>query len=441
MNEELPSRKSLLNYSLIALPLAFAGLPLYIHMPDFYTREFGINIGVLGLILLIIRTIDAVQDPFIGYISDRIRSKRPALIYAGGMLLISGLAGLSFGPPLTEISAFWFALFMLLATTGFSIVTINMNMLGGFWKKDPHQRVRVSSWREGFGLIGLLIAALLPTLLQIQFEDKTSFSILFLGFAILVIPAFVLFRRFMIDFQTLESSPIEPNSSSFSLFLILAGQERSFFLICFLSYLAASIPAALVLFFIRDYLEAEAFSGVFLALYFISGAAFMGMWARVTKKYGSYRTWACVMVLSIIAFGGAAFLSPGDIVAYGLICIMSGVVLGADLALPPAITAGRIERKAQEKQATQYYAALAFLPKLALALAAGLSFIALENVGFKADDNNSEEALQMLLIIYAIVPCVIKTISSLLLWKLIKQEGQNNEIFERNINHGNSSIS
>lgn len=441
MNDSALDIKSLLNYSLIAAPLAFAGLPLYMHLPDFYTREFGISIGALGIILLVIRLIDAVQDPLIGYLSDKNERHRSLVIYAGITSLTIGMGGLCLGPPVSSISKAWFCVFMLFATTGFSIVTININMLGGFWKEISDQRVKISSWREGFGLLGLLIAALMPALLQNSFSDKTSFIVLFCAFCLLMAIAFIFFRRFMREMKSVEFADKNTSNNSFALFSILAGREKLFFIVCFLSYLSASIPAVLVLFFIRDYLNEEALSGIFLALYFISGALFIGIWIKLSEKYGPYKAWFLSMVLSVTTFLGAAFLSEGDALAYGIICILSGIALGADLALPPAIIAGRIQTNSHQNQKTQYYAALGFLPKITMALAAGASFLALETAGFEADSTNSKEALRALIVIYAIVPCLIKAVSAALLWNLTKQEGHNNETIERDTNHGTTHIS
>lgn len=440
MNEAAPDIKSLLNYSMIAVPLAFVGLPLYMHLPDFYTREFGISIGALGIMLLIIRLIDAVQDPFIGYVSDKSDNRRLFVIYTGIISLIIGMAGLCFGPPVSKISAVWFCTFMILATTGFSIVTINMNTLGGFWKENADQRVKISSWREGFGLLGLLLAAIMPAVLKNYFSDKMSFMVLFFVFVFLVVTTSLFFQRFMLEIKTTAVSEKIAGRHSFKLFSILVGHEKSFFSICFLSYLSASIPAVLVLFFIRDYLNAEALSGVFLTLYFISGALFIGAWIKLSEKYGPYKAWNFSMILSVITFLGTAFLSEGDSIAYGVICVLSGIALGADLALPPAILAQRIQNNAHQNQKTQYYAVLAFLPKITMAIAAGLSFLALDKVGFKANSDNSAEALRVLVIIYAIVPCLIKAVSAALLWNLTKKEGHDNETIERTVNHGTTHI-
>ncbi|HMY40567.1 MAG TPA: MFS transporter, partial [Marinagarivorans sp.] len=60
-----------LRHGLLALPLTFAGLPIYIHAPDYYAVELGIPLATIGFLLLVLRIIDAVQDPLIGALSDR----------------------------------------------------------------------------------------------------------------------------------------------------------------------------------------------------------------------------------------------------------------------------------------------------------------------------------------------------------------------------------
>ena len=133
MNNTPVEKSALFHYAFIALPLSFAGLPLYIHMPDFYTAEFGMSIGMLGVVLLALRIFDALQDPVIGYLSDRMAKQRRGIILIGIMALAAGIGGLSFGPPPWSPVILWFSVFMIFATLGFSILTININMMGGFW--------------------------------------------------------------------------------------------------------------------------------------------------------------------------------------------------------------------------------------------------------------------------------------------------------------------
>ena len=425
----VPSSWSIFQYSILALPLTFAGLPLYIHAPDFYTRDLGLNMGIIGMILLMIRLFDAVQDPFIGYVCDRYSNWRFTIISAGIIMLILGMVAVFYGPQFKLSVALWFTLSMILATTGFSIVAINLTMIGGLWHNDPAQRTRISGWRERFALLGLLIASILPVALQNYWPTETAFRILVWGFLPIILIGFAFFTYFMRTNLThhalLGQAPSPENNHNQFLFLAaFKPQNRRFFGVCFLTHFAAAIPGVLVLFFVRDYLAAESLAGLFLFLYFIAGALFMALWVALANKIGKARAWLISMILSILAFIWAFFLQPNDHIAYGIICVASGIALGADLALPPAMLADRITQYKTQTQATQYYSLLALIPKLALALASFIAFMVLDVLGFVAGMQNSAEALQGLLFLYALLPCMIKLIAIYHLWILYK-EGKN----------------
>ena len=66
----------LLAYSLTSIPLAMAALPIYVHVPKFYSDVVGLNLIAIGGLLLAARVFDAIQDPLLGYWSDRYRDAR-----------------------------------------------------------------------------------------------------------------------------------------------------------------------------------------------------------------------------------------------------------------------------------------------------------------------------------------------------------------------------
>ena len=66
-------------YALFAAMLASAGLPIYIHAPKFYVDEYGVSLVGLGGALFLLRLIDFVQDPLLGWLSDRLRKHSGSL--------------------------------------------------------------------------------------------------------------------------------------------------------------------------------------------------------------------------------------------------------------------------------------------------------------------------------------------------------------------------
>lgn len=49
--------------------LSAAGLPIYLHAPKFYVDTYGVNLATLGAVLAVLRLIDVVQDPALGWLA------------------------------------------------------------------------------------------------------------------------------------------------------------------------------------------------------------------------------------------------------------------------------------------------------------------------------------------------------------------------------------
>lgn len=437
MSDTPPSKKQLIQYSFLALPLAFAGLPLYIHAPDFYTRSLGMDLGLIGLILLCVRLIDALQDPILGYLSDRYAMQRYAVLSIGTVILILGMAAVFYGPIAPIATSVWFAIALVCATTGFSLVVINLNMIGGFWLNSPTQRTHIAAWRESFSLMGLLIASITPTALQQVQTIPQSFISLFWVFAGMILLGFSLFHVFMHTLPKTHAIYQAHTQTKIAFIAILQGPNKAFFSLCFLTQLAGAIPSVLVLFFINDYLKLSEFSGLFLALYFIAGAACMVLWVKLSGYYGKKKTWCLAQCLAVCTFIGAYTLSRGDAWLYGVICILSGCALGADLTLPPSILADKISHQKKISEATQYYALLALLPKFALAIASGCAFLMLDTLGFSAGRENSPTALAGLVLLYTLIPCALKLSAGIGIWFLYKTEGEySDNTLHKDVNDG-----
>src|SRR3989344_2173895 len=118
-----------------------------------------------------------------------------------------------------------------------------------------------------------------------------------------------------------------------------------------LNGIASAIPATLVLFFIQDRLQAPpAQEPMFLAAYFVCAALSIPLWLRAVARWGLARTWLAGMLLAIAVFVWTAFLGAGDVVPFLVVCALSGVALGTDLALPSALLAGVIAAEGDSGQ-------------------------------------------------------------------------------------------
>jgi hypothetical protein len=176
-----------------------------------------------------------------------------------------------------------------------------------------------------------------------------------------------------------------------------------------LNGIASAVPATLVLFFIQDLIQAPAaMAPWFLTLYFAGGALSLPLWLSCIRRIGLAPSWLTGMGLSVLTFAGVSLLGAGDTAGFALICVLSGLALGADLAVPGALLNGLIDDlgfRARAEGAFLGWWSLA--TKLNLALAAGTALPLLGLWGY-APGGQAPAALQALTWAYVVLPCVLK---------------------------------
>ncbi len=395
---------SLFAYGLFGMPLAMAALPLYVHLPKFYGEYLGVDLALLGTLLLAMRLADGVLDPLLGVWSDRARSRK-TLIAASAPVLAIGMAALFLPPPREQGPLIvWLGVSLALVYAAFSLATINHNAWGAELSPEPSERTRITAVREGLALVGVIVASVAPGVLGTPGHPETGlpmFAGLFAGFALLCLA--VTLRA-----PSAPRPAVAPGATWSGIAAPLADPLFRRLLAAYLANgIASAIPATLVLFFIADVLVADAKQGLFLALYFIAGAAGLPLWVRLSARLGKVHTWAIAMVAAIVAFVWAWGLSAGDTTAYAAICALAGLSLGADLALPPSLLADVIGRDGRARPPGAYFGLWTLATKLNLALAAGIGLPLLGFLGY-APGTKSPAALAALAFVYAAVPCALK---------------------------------
>ncbi len=391
------------SYGLLGLPLAFAALPIYVHVPRYYAETAGMELAVLGAILLGARLLDAGVDPWLGWLADRV--SRPTMVAVALLPFAVGFVAL-LNPPSAN-AAPWLLGSLALTYLGFSAATVAYQAWGADVGRTSRLRTRLTAAREGFGLLGVVLAAALPAVLAADFVTGVE-RLSWVLPPLLLVAALVTFTRVG------AGKPPIPESQPWWHATRDALADRAFrrlLLVFVANGIASALPATLFLFFVADVLQLEAASGPLLALYFVASAASLTFWVKLAARYGRVAAWLTAMLLSIVAFAGASQLGSGDLWLFTAICLASGMALGADLALPAAIAADIGERM---RQAGACFGLWNFVAKLNLALAAGLSLPLLAALGYAPGNT---EGLPALVFAYALLPLAFKAIAAMLLWR------------------------
>ena len=420
----------------MAAPLAFAALPLYVLFPQFYATNLGVSLAALGGLLLVVRALDAVTDPLIGRLLDthlRSNNLMPMAIVAALVLL------LGFGALFKAQSDWgttpllvWAGLMLTLCTGAYSVLTLALQT----WVSRVHasaaqqgelQRYLIA-WREGFGLLGVLVGASLPAVAGLDATTATLMALMVMALAAWywVRPALAMTNANSLAATT---PPVTPATTAQSLsgatatdaVVNMPGFFKQLMLIHVVNGMASAIPATLVLFFVRDRLQAPAGSeALFLLLYFAAAGLAMPLWQSTMARIGLVKTWGIAMVMATAAFAVTASLGSGDSIWFAVVCVGSGMALGADLCVPQAMLAQWLNApNAHAKSDTLprkdgvYFGWWNVVSKGNLALAAGVALPLLGVLGYVPGAPDNTQALAW---VYGALPCVLKVTAAGLLW-------------------------
>lgn len=410
-----------LRLSGMALPLAFVSLPLYVLLPHRYATEWGVPLASLGALLLAVRALDALLDPWLGarcdgwFAKGRARVRQRTGVLSG--LLVVGFAGLwlpdvwlnLLGVHVTPNSVLPVAaLCLVLAYVGATCLNLSLQSWGTRLGGHATQQSRIVAWREGLGLVGVVLASVLPTLLHAH--------LLVSGFALAMGLCWWGWLAAPFPTRRAHSAHAEwVNDTS----PLQRPAFRALLQVFVLNGIASAVPATLVMFFIQDQLQAPSgFEARYLGLYFVAAAASLPLWLCVVRRVGLLQAWGIGMVLAMGVFMWTVGLTAGDLLGFGVICALSGLALGADLVVPGALLTGVIQRAGDDgAREGRYLGWWQVATKLNLALAAGVSLPALQALGYTPGTHNAS-GLWALTLAYGMLPCVLKFLAAWRLWTL-----------------------
>ncbi|HJQ59743.1 MAG TPA: MFS transporter [Vineibacter sp.] len=456
----------LVAYSTLQLPLAMAALPVVLNVPKFYGETLGLSLASLGVFLLITRVIDALQDPVIGFVSDRMtvrRNGRLLLVAFMLPLLMGGFAALFFPPTewLTKTGLqVWLLVALIVVHLGYAGASISYHAHGAELSDDYNERTRVTVGREVFGLTGMMMAVVLPAVMTSpgffaetkviaqeardalaaarSLGDQTAIAVALAQVKAVQqeaeIRGYAVFGLIFIGIVMLSALPALLRSPPSVHGTVVRKHRRSIFhdflapvknplfrrllLIFVVNGSALGIAVSVMLFYVEHVLKGtKTDAGLVLLAYFIAGAASVPLWLILSKRISKAAAWFIGMVLTAVSMSIAVFFGPSDILPFIVISAITGLGLGADYGLPPSILADIIN--AQEGADTKgetgaYFGLWALATKLATAVGAACSLPVADWLGF--DPSEGAYSTFALVIVYIVLPVIVKIIAAALIW-------------------------
>lgn len=406
-------------YGLLGLPLAFVSLPLYVTLPHHYASQYAVPLATLGALLLCLRLLDAVVDPLIGRAVDHLLSAGTGqawYVACGAAVVLAGAFAAIWLPPQAirtqqmHLLA-WLTIALGLSYLAYSVLSVTHQAWGTRWGGAPTLRARIVAWREGAALAGVVLASILPSTLGLNATSASLAATLVLG---------LLALRQTRNWRPAEAAPAHaPQAAAARPTSPWRNPAfRALLAVFMLNGIASATPATLLPFFVRDTLQAPSWEPLFLATYFIAAALGLPLWVRLIGQLGLAWAWLGAMLVTVISFCLVPTLGTGDTLPFELICLASGLALGADLAIPGALLTGVIQQAGQGGQAEgRFLGWWTAATKLNLALAAGLTLPLLGTAGYQQGLSSDHNRLLMGLA-YGVLPCLFKLAAAATLWRV-----------------------
>ncbi len=393
-------------YGLPAWPLAMLGIPLYVYLPAYY-HELGVGLAAIGIALLLARVTDVLTDPFLGWLRDHLSSQgHYVMIGVGWALLLMALWQLLLPVEPTALHLLGWSLLVYFAWT---LIMIPYQALSAEVTADLHHKTSFTSVREAFAIVGVVTVLSLPVTLDVSPTSRVLFEALYplVALGLTLFLGLMLWRLKRPELIALAAGTPKPSLWQKARSIWQDPASRRLLPAYFLNSLANALPATLFILFVQGYLDLEPQTGVLLLAFFIAGVLGLPAWVWLAKRIGKYQAWQVSIMLACFSFVWVFALEPGNFVGFLIISFLSGLSLGADVALPSSIQADVAQdlSKQQGPMSGVLFGIWGMLTKLALALAVGLSLPLIDWAGWA---EQTAESMTIILWLYAGVPIMIK---------------------------------
>lgn len=202
--EKMASKLAVICYGFGDLASQFVWTFVGSYLTIYYTDIVGLAPAIVSVIMMGARIWDAINDPMMGAIAERTRSKfgrfRPYIAFGCPFLAI--FAVLTFTNPFgggSAAGAIWAAVTYIIASMLYTLVNIPYAALSGVMTEDANQRNKINTSRNIGMNLGLVIVNALSAGLALRFSSEGAevanghgYMMTALIYAIISIPLFLI---------------------------------------------------------------------------------------------------------------------------------------------------------------------------------------------------------------------------------------------------------
>lgn len=364
-------KKICYSFGAVATALSYQAFSTYIIF--FYVDTLRLKAGLAAIAMLIYGAWNAINDPLAGFISDSTRTKwgrRIPFIFFGAVPfgLVYFLIWTPFFDSSNMVMLFlYFLMIICLFDALYTIVVLNWASLFPEMFPSLKERAQVNSYRQTFGMIGLVIGIALPPVIYSSIGWAKMGAIF--G-TLITIAYFISLTGSREKIEYLRSKPLPLGKALSSTFRNLP--FIAFVTSNLLIQYAFTLVLAIIPFYAKYVLAARATeTSIILLFAFITAMPMMFVWRALAVQYGAKKCYLAAIAIFILMLLPFILITnvKGAIIASAMLGIgLAGIILLSDVLISDIIDYDRT--KTGLRREGMYFGVNAFVTRFAIALEA-----------------------------------------------------------------------
>ncbi len=394
-----------LAYGIGDLGAAITGNILLFFLSPFLTDVVGLTPSLAGLSQLVGKFWDAINDPIVGVLSDRTKSKLgrryPWMIYGAipfGICFFLQwiIPHFSNDHNINQWGLFgYYTLVSILFNTFFTVVNLPYTALTPELTDDYNERTSLNSFRFFFSIGGSILSVIIFGLIGNIWGNNPQLHYLIVGIICAVLSVIPIYICVWGTRDRTLSNPIQnaqinkENHTSFWQQLKTALTNKPFLFVLgiyLFSWLSMQLTATILPYFVVSYMRLSNQNVVPVVLA-VQGTAMIMLfiWSKVSERFGKKEAYFMGMILWIIAQAGLFFLQPGQVILMFIFAVLAGFGVSVAYLIPWSMLPDVIdfdELNTGERNEGIYYSFMVFLQKVCLGIAVSLVLQFLDWTGY-----------------------------------------------------------
>ncbi|MBL8682715.1 MAG: MFS transporter [Myxococcales bacterium] len=394
----------------------------------FLTDVVGVRAKYAAIAVFLGRTWDYFNDPFVGYLSDRTRSRwgrrRPWLLFGAPPYALA-FAMMWWKPPIASpigLAAYYAVAYVLFDTATTALSTPYYALTPEI-TDDYDERTSLVSYRMAFSIAGSLIAFTTPLMIIGSMRPENSGRVFLMGIVYGVVAA----APMWVVFAKVRERPghVDEEPPSLKESLKAAWKNAPFRFsatIYLLTWVSIDIVLASLLYFLKYRMNLESKSDLVSGTIFVVAFLSLPAWEWISRRWDKrvaflvgISFWAVIQIVLVM-------IAPSWGLTAALVCAaLGGVGVGAAHVLPWALIPDAVEwdeYHSGRRHEGMFYALVSLAQKVASSLAVPGALLILDATGYVPNSpTQSASAINGIRLLFGPTPAVLLVLALVCAWR------------------------